>query len=231
VSPRNAANPSPAPAPANPKPRKPATAPDRASLAERDRFADLHRTQSASLNATAQSWRNGLAAFITLVTTGLVIKGQDSAAALPTTWRLAVTLLLGGGLALTVTGLWLTLAAEAGSDMRLRSLPDIRREYGSLAGYELHVVDNGAKALARGRYAVALALVLLLAGIITTWWAPAAPADPPAYLNVTAPGGPWCGRLLSADGGQLRLSVTGQAAVVVVPLSRVANLAVVPTCS
>lgn len=39
-----------------------------------------------------------------------------------------------------------------------------------------------------------------------------------------------CGALRSADGGQLRLAVTGNHDPITVPLAQITNLTVVPTC-
>ncbi|MDQ3152790.1 MAG: plasmid pRiA4b ORF-3 family protein [Actinomycetota bacterium] len=72
-----------------------------------------------AVRASAEAWRSGLTAFLTLVTTEVIIKGRDTTAGLPTSWRVLVTVLIGGGLALAVAGLWRVLAAQAGTRYRL----------------------------------------------------------------------------------------------------------------
>ena len=51
------------------------------SLEERDHFAEFNAQSLAILRPSAQTWRNGLVAFITLVTIGVIIKGSDTTAA------------------------------------------------------------------------------------------------------------------------------------------------------
>ncbi|MGW2703180.1 hypothetical protein [Streptomyces sp. NPDC001340] len=78
---------------------------------------------------------------------------------------------------------------------------------------------------------MAVALSLLLVGIVVTWWAPADEGkDKPVYLKVSHPGGPSCGTLASADGGRFRLRIPGRHEPVVVPLRDVTNVAVVRSC-
>jgi len=96
--------------------------------------------------------------------------------------------------------------------------------------YQVGQAAAAARRLQAARALVAAALGLLLAGVLLTWWAPAAPATPPAYLEVSRPGGAVCGTLDSADGGVLRLTVAGVHEPVAIPLTMVTNLAVVAAC-
>ncbi|MFK0258603.1 hypothetical protein [Streptomyces sp. NPDC090445] len=84
------------------------------------------------------------------------MKGR-TAAELPTKWRLAVTLLIGGGLALAVTGLWHALAAQAGSRPLSVTLTDIHCEHGSVDAFHLATAIRAAHRLALARRAGALA--------------------------------------------------------------------------
>jgi hypothetical protein len=157
-----------------PPARKPAHAPSRADLDERDRFARLTARSMETVQGAARAWRTGLAAFITLVTTGVIIKGPGTTAELAFGWRTAITALIGGGLLLAVVGLWLTLAAEAGTDPKKQTLQDIRATHGTLTDYQVYLAAKSADRLQWGRRVVAIAVLLLLAGIGVTWWAPAA---------------------------------------------------------
>ncbi|MGH3886177.1 MAG: hypothetical protein ACRDSZ_06335 [Pseudonocardiaceae bacterium] len=74
------------------------------------------------------------------------------------------------------------------------------------------------------------ALALLLVGVGVSWWAPPAPTDPPAYLMVTYSNTSACGVLRSADGGQIRLTVTGNHDSITIPLTQITNLTIVSTC-
>ena len=168
-----------------PQARKPAQPPSKADLDERDRFAQLTAGSMDIVRSTAQAWRTGLAAFITLITAGVIVKGPSSIAGLAVVWRTAVTVLIVGGLLLAVVGLWLTLAAEAGTDPKKQTLQDIRDAYGALTSYEVYLAAKSADRLQWGRRAVAVAVLFLLAGIGVTWWAPATTSPAPTYITVT----------------------------------------------
>jgi hypothetical protein len=212
------------------RPRRPKRAPSQGSLAERDAFTALARQSLPEVRASAEAWRNGLTAFLTLVTTGVIIKGRDTTAGLPTAWRVLVTVLIGGGLALAVAGLWRVLAAQAGTRYRLSTRQDIRRSYGTVEAYQVALADRATDDLDAGRRLVVAALALLLLGVGVSWWAPPASTDPPAYLKVTYSSTSACGALRSADNGQIRLTVTGNHDPIAVPLTQITNLAVVATC-
>ena len=231
-----AADNSPAPAPAAagtaniPAAATSAGRPRPVSAADREAFDALAKEALPAVRSMAAAWRTGLTALITLVTTGIILKGRTDATNLTVPWRIAVTLAIGLGLALAIVGLWHALAAEVGARTRLHTLDDIRARYASVQAYQVGQAAAAGRRLQTARILVAAALGLLLAGVLLTWWAPAAPANPPAYLKVTRPGGTVCGTLESADGGTLRLTVTGMHEPVAIPLTTVTNLAVTPTC-
>ncbi len=214
-----------------PPARMPASAPSKADLDERDRYATLTAASIETVRASAKTWRTGLTAFITLVTTGVVIRGRDTTAGLAEGWRALVTVLVGGGLLLAVVGLWQALAAEAGTDPKRQTLQDIRAGYGTLAAYQVHLADQAARRLQWGQRAVAAAVVFLLAGIAVAWWAPAGAAPTQAaYIRVTRGQIVTCGSLPSARAGPLRLTVPGSRNPVVIPFSSITSLSVTTTC-
>ena len=183
-----------------------------------------------AVRSMVAAWRTGLTALVTLVTTGIILKGRTDTTTLTMPWRIAVTLAIGVGLALAIVGLWHTLAAEVGARTRLHTLDDIRRNYASVQAYQVGQAAAAGRRLQTARTLVAAALGLLLAGVLLTWWAPAAPATPAAYLRVSRSGGSICGTLESADGGILRLAVAGAHEPVVIPLTTITNLTVTPAC-
>lgn len=226
-------SPVPAPAAQGTAATRPATSTGRprpVSAADREGFDALAKEALPTVRAMAAAWRTGLTALITLVTTGIILKGRTDTTNLSLPWRIAVTLTIGVGLALAILGLWHALAAEVGARTRLHTLDDIRARYASVQAYQVGQAAAVGRRLNIARMLVAVALLLLLAGVLLTWWAPAAPANPPAYLKVTRPGGTVCGTLNSADGGILRLSVAGAYEPLAIPLTSVTNLAVTPTC-
>lgn len=200
------------------------------SPADQAAFAALVEESLAAARSMAAAWRTGLTALITLVTTGVILTGRTAATTLSVSWRVAVTVAIGGGLALAVAGLWNALAAEAGARIRMHTLDDIRGRYASVQAYQVGRAAAIGRRLNTARTLVAFALGLLLTGVLLTWWAPAAPASPPSYLEVTLRSGTVCGTLKSADGGTLRLSINGAYEPAVIPLTAVRNLAVTPAC-
>jgi hypothetical protein len=164
----------------NYRPKKPRSEPSQGSLSERDAFTALSRQSLPEVRASAEAWRNGLSAFLTLVTAGVIIKGRDTTAGLPVSWRILITGLIGGGLALAVAGLWRVLAAHAGTRYRLSTRQDIRRIYGTVEAYQLALAERAIDDLNTGRRLVFAALALLLIGVGVSWWAPPLPpASPP----------------------------------------------------
>lgn len=199
-------------------------------LAERAEFDQLVDDSLPGVRDSAAQWRNGLAAFITLVTTGLVIQGRNTVGDLPAGWRAAITTLVALGLALSITGLWQALAAHAGSRSVPLSLAEIHERYGSIRAFRVVLARNAAGRLDVARVAVAAGLLCLLTGIGLTWWAPAVTA-PFGYLRVQEGASAICGASQSSAGGVLRLSVAGASAPVVIPLARVSSLSPVDSCN
>ncbi|CAM5352488.1 hypothetical protein ACFV27_46035 [Streptomyces antimycoticus] len=212
------------------RPRRPARAPSASDIAERDAFAALTAASTTSVRASAEAWRNGLTAFLTLVTTGVIIKGRDTAAGLPAPWLVAVTVLIGGGLLTAVIGLWLTLAAQAGTRPGAVTLHDIHRRYNSVAAYQVAVANQAARRLRIAQGVVAAALALLIGGVVTTWWAPPPSGGKTAYVRVNHQGKSSCGTLRSADGGRIRLRMPGRHELLTVPFGTVTNFKIVTSC-
>ena len=200
------------------------------SVADREAFDALVKESLPAVRSMVAAWRTGLTALITLVTTGIILTGRTATTTLTLPWRIAVTLAIGAGLALAIVGLWHILAAEVGARTRLHTLDDIRSGYASVQAYQVGQAAAAGRRLQTARTLVAAALGLLLTGVLLTWWAPAAPTEPPAYLKIARPGGTVCGILKSADGGTLRLTVAGAHEPVAIPLTTVTNLAVTSTC-
>lgn len=213
-----------------PQARKPAQAPSRADLADRDRYARLSAESIETVRNSAQAWRTGLVAFITLVTTGVVIKGRDTTVGLSSSWRLLITLLIGGGLLLAIVGLWQALAAEAGTGARMQTLHEIRAIHGNLTAYEVEIAAKAAGRLQWGRRAVACAVLFILLGVTATWWAPAPKSAAPSYIDVTFKGGVTCGILRHIGRGQLQLTVNDNRTPVTIPLDEIAGLTTTDAC-
>jgi hypothetical protein len=213
-----------------PVPPAPAPQPRPVSAADKAAFETLVNDSVSSVRSMASAWRTGLTALITLVTTGIIITGRTAASQLTVPWLIAVTVAIGGGLLVALAGLWTALAAEVGARVRLQTLDDIRAHYASVQAYQVGQAAAAGRRLQLARTLVGVSLLLLLTGVLLTWWAPAAPSSPPAYLKVTQAGSTVCGTLQSADGGVLRLSIAGAHKPAVIPLTNVTNMAVVASC-
>src|SRR6185437_4587823 len=193
----------PAAAPALPQPsappkyRKPAAGPTAESLADRVRWQELSEQSLASTQAAAEKWRTGLAAFVTLATGGLLLKGPGAASDVTAGWRIALTILALGGLLAAIAGLWLALQAAAGTPAKL-NLTEVVAKYGRVRQFEVACALTASTRLRLARFVIAGSLLLFVAAIGTWWWAPPRPAQPPALISITTPSGAICGTLISA---------------------------------
>jgi hypothetical protein len=208
--------------------RRPAHGPTPDQVADRDRWEALTTSSLPSVQAAAEKWRTGLAAFVTLVTGGLLLKGPQAASDLDTGWRVGITVLTGAGLALAVAGLWLALRAAAGAPGAV-SYPDIVRRFGGVRQFEVACARRASDALRRAKATMAVSLSLLALAIFAWWWAPARPAPTPR-LQISIGDSVVCGTLLSADGGQFRMRVDGESRLRTIPFGQVSNVRVRPSC-
>src|SRR5262249_53569340 len=119
-----------------PQYRLPTRAPTAADIEDRDRFRKLAAGSLADVRAAAEKWRAGLAALVALVTGGLLIRGPEAASDLTTKWRIILTILAGGGIAVAIYGLWRALKAAAGLP-QTQQFGEITGRYGSVVGYEI----------------------------------------------------------------------------------------------
>lgn len=210
------------------KPPRPPGPPTATSMANVDEFAALVESSLDDARAAAEKWRTGLAALLTLATTGLLVSGRNTLDDMPVGWRAGVSTLLVVGLGLAVAGLWYALAAASGVPS-LVLLDDIVDKHGSVVGYRLHEANRAARQLATARWLVLASLIVLLSGIVLWWWAPSDTSSG-SLLSVTTESGVVCGAPVPDNEAELRLDVTGLAVDAVIPLSDVLNLEVVADC-
>jgi MFS family permease len=209
----------------------PSRAPTAADLEDQARFHKLASESLADVRAAAEKWRTGLAALITLITGGLLIKGPESANDLTTGWRIAITILGGGGIAVAILGLWSALKASAGLPKK-QEFDVVVADYGSVLGFEVAQADKAAGELHWARRALLLALPLLGAALICWWWAPTKPTAPPAYVEVdrSSTSNPVCGTLVSGDNGHLRVQVAGEENPTTIDYPDVTNIRLKASC-
>lgn len=214
-----------------PRYRRPPNAPSATAWDDIVRWKRLADTASARAMASAQTWRTGLAGFVTILTSALILKGSDLGS-VSAPLKYAVAGLLAGGAGLAVWGLWTALTAESPPQESAR-YGEILAEFSSIAGYERSVARSSTAALDRSRRRVFVALVALLVGSALWWLAP--PKDDPAsHLKVIfadqAEVVTVCGTWLPSPAGELLLQINDTSTPTAVPLSSIQDLAVVNTC-
>lgn len=199
--------------------------------------ADLQAWQKLTEEApqraltAASTWRNGLAGFVTLLLSVLVLKGTDvGGLADPYRWIAIVGLVLGAALA--IVGLWRALSAEA----PLESTGDfatVLREHTSVAEYQQAVAAHGWRRLAQARFFVGLSLASILVGIIGWWSAPPTPTERMLSITWQAAHGPRtdCGSLVASLPRTVALRVNSGSDAVIVSASEILEVELVASCT
>ena len=210
-------------APTPPRYREPPAGPTAGEVSDRNRWDQLVDGSLGATQASAEKWRTGLSAFVTLVTGGLLIKGPQAAQDLSVGWRTAISLL-----AAAVCGLWQALRAAAGMPTRV-NLQAVVTEFGGVRQFEVVSARKAADALRWARVLVGSALVLLGATVIVWWWAPTSPTH---LISVEQANDQptLCGSLVSADDQVVRLQRSGVSKLDEIPFARITNLRVVDSC-
>ncbi len=229
VPPDPAAAPAGTSPPGPPRYRLPAAGPTPERLADRDRWQQLSRQSLESTQAAAGKWRAGLAAFVTLATGGLLLKGPSAASDVPASWRAALTVLALGGLLAAIAGLWLALQAAAGTPAKL-NLATIVARYGGVRQFEVACAQAASDQLRLARLMVAGSLLLFVAAIGTWWWAPSGAPQLPGLISITTSRGTVCGTLLRGDGRAFTLQLANGSGQVQVPLSAASSVQLVAAC-
>lgn len=207
----------------------PPSGPSALDVADRDRWEELTSTSLTSVRASAEAWRNGSAALITLVGSGLLLKGPASAQDLPWEWRLLLTCLVGLGLACALGGLGLALSAAAG--VPTHETYTTVRKAGGVQLYQLSIAKAAASTLKTARKQVTVALVLLLAAAVSSWWAPGKEDPKSSSVLVQRQGQPAvCGALVAYGGTQLVVKVAGSDTPTAIPLADVTGLMLAASC-
>jgi hypothetical protein len=212
-----------------PAAREPQNPPSLADLAERDQYAVVAAGSAEAVRGSAKTWETALTAFITLITAGVIIKGRDSTDGLSIAWRLPIVVLAGGGLLLAVAGLWLTVAAEAGTHPETKTLQEIRATHGTLSAYQVYLAVQAALRLRWGIRLAAAAMTMLIAGVIATLLAPG-PAAQSTYVTVTHGQSITCGTPEPAPAGQIRIAVPGESEPAVIKAAQITAITLTESC-
>lgn len=150
--------------------------------------------------ATAEKWRTGLAGFITLITTALIIKGPASVDELAPEWRWLVIGLLALGIVMALIATWKAQAAAAPGSDGVEHLEQVVTKWGSVRGYEAAQAKDVARGVAVAKGWIIASISALLAAVIAWWVIPS--ATPPAqFVVVETQTERVCGTLEKVDDG------------------------------
>lgn len=206
--------------------RRPPAPPTAADVADRDLWDEAVAGSLDSVQAAAEKWRTGLAAFVTLVTGGLLVKGPEATDDLATRSLVLLTLFGGGGLLLAILGLWQALHAAAGTPAVLR-YEDVVAAHGSYKQFRAEAAKAASRALATARRLVGWSLFLLGITVIAWWWTP---TEPSQLVKVSVGDEVVCGKLQSADAQKIVVKPGGASRMTTIPFDDVDNIHVVGEC-
>ncbi|MFE5285462.1 hypothetical protein ACFRAQ_10915 [Nocardia sp. NPDC056611] len=179
--------------------------------------------------ATAEKWRTGLAGFVTIVTSVLLLKGPD-AQKLAHPWHALVIGLFVLAVVLLVAGLWQALSASA-PQSHSRDYASVIGAYGSVRAYSITVANTINDALDRAKVFVLVALIAFASGIAAWWLVPQVSEKARATLvSVAMPtGNATCGALVDSKDGAMMVQPDGGPAVSIL-LRDTKSVAVVERC-
>jgi hypothetical protein len=199
--------------------RLPQSPPEPVSHAEHNAFAALVAEPLPAVRVSAQAWRTGLTALLTLVTAAVVVQGHKATADLDPIWRLGVTLLIGSGLATCAAGLWHVRGAEAVAHTTAMTLSDIHQRHGPSPHAKRLWRTWLASSYPRsqpGRCRAGPALRRDDHDLVP----PPHRNSPPPTIKIIHSAESTCGALQSADGERFRLTVSGASTPVEIPSAR-----------
>lgn len=180
--------------------------------------------------ATATVWRNGLAGFVTLLTSSLILTGADLSEI--GSWHkwVAIAGVL-GGIALSLAGLWAALTAQAPPTTE-GNYDDVIEKHGSITGWRQNAANDARNRLALGRKLVVAALAFLLVGIGFWWSAPAPTASKLAKVFWTQDGQQKvvCGELVPAAAREIVIQPNNATDATRIPAPSIVTIALLDTC-
>ncbi|MED5803054.1 hypothetical protein VX037_18680 [Gordonia sp. Z-3] len=155
--------------------------------ADQKAFEELAATAHSRAVADAKTWRNaygmlagGLGALLGLI-------GSQLHADTPTGWRIALSVLFGGGLVAIGTALAMAVTIEGGLRTTSLNLHAIVRDHNSLRAYQVDQADAAHSRLDWSKLVAAVGALLGIAGLIVTLWLPGKASDTtPASVPATS---------------------------------------------
>lgn len=206
-------------------PPEPPKAPTEAEQRAANEWDAFSRIALDEVSASATKWKEGLASIASAVAAGLLLIGVPDATKVALGWRIGVVFV---ALAATIAGLvslWYALTATAGTPSHI-TREAFEKEYGTVEEFRRRRGSDVVNRLRVARIAVIVSVCATLLGAGLLWFAPAAAPR----LRVETADGSYCGKVDSADHGEIHLAVDGERDARVVPLEDVKNLWVVTSC-
>ena len=189
-------------------------------------WKELVDASAANVVASAEKWRLGLAALITLLTGGLVIAGPDFDHRDSTYWAIASGLMV-AGLTCAGIGFLIALIVAAGRPARSNLLA-IENQYGSVRIWLLQRAITQVKAILAVEILAGATLLLIVGGSAVWLLSPAPEASPVTEIDLA--GDTVCGKLQSADGQTFVIKADGESAVRRIPFENVTNIRTLDAC-
>lgn len=196
------------------------------SLAAQHDWLVLSAASLPQLRASAEKWRDGLAALITLVTAGLVVSGPEKAGDMPAAWQWAVAVGLVGGMLAVLIGLLLSLGVAAGRPEKLTHETFVELGGSKVVIDALEATAGADRLKLARRWAIPGIVAVLLA--VGAWLV--SPSQPASSLQVTTSREVLCGALKSGDSGSVALELDGESKNAVIRYADVVNIRVVTSC-
>ncbi|WP_405711355.1 MULTISPECIES: hypothetical protein [unclassified Streptomyces] len=199
----------------------------------RKRFAQLGQQlqleQLTAVRKQAEGWRNGLTALTGLVGVVFVLKGRESVAGMPATWRWTTAALLVLAFALLLTGALVAVRAAHG---RLGQRMWLSGD--KLMSAVLDEVEDTQDALTTARRCSVVGLSAIVAAIAVSWVVPAEAAkdEKPSgpKVLVSTPAAITCGELVLSNGDAVTIKVSGKGKPRRIPAGEVRSLTPTPQC-
>ncbi|MFJ8854650.1 hypothetical protein [Streptomyces sp. NPDC102437] len=199
----------------------------------RKRFAQLGQQlqleQLTAVRKQAEGWRNGLTALTGLVGVVFVLKGRESVAGMPATWRWTTAALLVLAFALLLTAALVAVRAAHGQlGQRMWLSGD------KLLSAVMDEVEHTHDALTAARRCSVVGLSAIVAAIAVSWVVPAEAAKDektagPKVL-VSTPVGITCGELVLSNGDAVTVKTGGKGKLQRIPAGDVRSLTPTPQC-
>jgi hypothetical protein len=150
----------------------------------------------ASIRASAEKWRNGLATLLALITAVSLVKGKDTISGLSPWAQYLVGVLLLLGLIFAAVGAWRAMRASFGN-------PTLVPLAGTALQFSERSLDAGRQAiidLALAKWLTVFSLSAVALAVGLTWYLQK-PASPVAFLQVVRASDhqPYCGELMKGD--------------------------------